>query len=563
MIVKDFKGVFLDASIEDKQKMSFGEEVENAIIKDDGIYPMPYPSPYAKIVTPNNDIPAQEVKTIVRLENVFVGFYEHIHWCYETYANSILFVQDGVICRLTLNDVLSGVGITYPYISPPCSPLSLSSTGEIFNSCCDSNDRLTRTFTFTYYNDCGQDSMLAPLSTIDTPQNKAIAICDKNIPPSNAAGRRFYEVFIDDKGGKNIFLIGEQELGHNIFIANHDTLNSNILYDYNIDEIIPLPIIPKGITNFGNSAFLVWNDHEVYFSMPRNINVYDMLNILTLPKKIYFCSSIFKVEEKRGSLFSSSKNDNYYLAVIVCDETSYTVKSIEKSISLKEYFYSDAPYSEFSYGNISGTVCFLGNKDAFIFYPIIASFSPVNVTSTMLDFKKYDLSNSAIYGAKGNLFISLNSAKKGNHLIEIYNVFSPLQATLDQQKIESSPKFYITHSFCAKLLTANKKDEILITEDCKTLLSFEDKGVYNSFTWKSFTYGAAPKFLKSISVNSELGRKENCSNLGACVTLFDIDYPFCTLKIKDRKKKLLPRNRIIDLKLEINSNIPIHSLEIV
>ena len=78
--------------------------LENALVSKDAITPLPFPTKYAQVETPSGNIPSYKIETVIRFGNRFIGLPFKAHWCYENSDSSALFVHDGDIYRIGIND---------------------------------------------------------------------------------------------------------------------------------------------------------------------------------------------------------------------------------------------------------------------------------------------------------------------------------------------------------------------------------------------------------------------------------------------------------------------------
>lgn len=514
--------------------------LENALVSKDVITPLPFPTKYGQVETPSGEIPSYKIKTVIRLGDRFIGLPFNTHWCYESSDTAALFVHEGDIYRIGINDK----NYHKIYLDTPCNRLDGIASGDFNNDC--GVDNVVKQFTFTYVDCYGNESYPAPFLVIATKNNEAITLCDNNIPPENAIKRRLYQVLPDNKMVNALMGIDEQPIGDRTFIVKPGSPYIGSFYKYSVDDTIPLPITPKGIANYGMNRYAVWDDHDIYFSMPGNVNVYNQDNIVHIPFRIRFVISSSGLKTKRSSLFYDPTSVSFWNTVAVTDRYAYRLHNYKNQVQVTEMMHFDTVLNDYSYGLSANNILFLTNKNA---YGFVAD-TDLSLSKIPIDLKNDDLDNAEIIGDTERIYIKSHNVINGNYI----------------SAINGGTGEVVNYSFSPYKLVNGPDYNLLLMDDDGVLYTLEYRGIYNTLKWKFKINQGKNRYHKSIRFLTDKFRtktQNDCGETVFSVSLYDYDYKVASWCVKNNKEIKLPIRNMDYPVVEVKSNIPIYGVELL
>ena len=514
--------------------------LENALVSKDAITPLPFPTKYAQVETPSGNIPSYKIETVIRLGNRFIGLPFKAHWCYENSDNSALFVHDGDIYRIGINDTK----YRKIYLDSPCNRLDGIASGDFNNDC--GNDNVVKQFTFTYVDCYGNESYPAPFLVINTKSNESITLCDNNLVPDNAVSRRLYEVFPDAGLSTTLMGIAEQPIGDRTFIVKPGSTYQGEFYKYSIDDVVYLPIRPNGIANYGSNSYVIWDDHDIYFSMPGDINVYSADNIVHIPNRIRFIVSSSGLKTKRSSLFFDPSSVSYWNTIAVADRYAYRLHNYKNNVQVTEMMHFDKLINNYSYGHSPSNILFLTDKNA---YGFVAD-TDLSLSKIPIDLKNDDLEDAEITGDDERIYIKSYNAVNGNYI----------------SAINVSTGEVAVYSLSPQKLVIAQDDSLLLMNEDGTLYTLQYKGLYNTLKWRFKINKGQSRYHKSIRFLTDKFRNrdmDDCGDIILNVSLYDYDYKVSSWCVKNNKAIKLPILNMDYPVIEVKSNIPLYGVELL
>ena len=287
-------------------------------------------------------------KMVIPVGDYMVGFPEDVHWVRDPResagADTVLFVRDGQLHRLSSRMVRAGTGPTLVGIDPPAEAPTVAvapnrgcvskwadrcADMEQSSDCSDWGDAYeVRGYRVTYVNECGEESAPSPVSNlVDIKNGDGAIVVDTNTPPKNAVKRRWYRSATTSDGQAVWLYVDEDVIADNTFID--DKCPQDLGEVLSTEDHLPPNKCLDGVALTRNMQTIVWTNNQFWVSEPRLPHAYRPATRVTLPSKIRFIASHTTRVEGDIHFDNVVGTVGYPYTINVRDDAQTTVKELE------------------------------------------------------------------------------------------------------------------------------------------------------------------------------------------------------------------------------------------
>lgn len=307
----------------------------------------------------------------MRVGKRYVGFDRPLHWVKDPResagSDTVLFVRDGRLYRLSGRMIDNGIGAKPVGIEPPANPptvvvnkgggceVSWEAQGCVTYEDCDQQADAPelRGYRITYVNECGEESAPSEVSAlIDIYNGDGAIVVDGNTPPDNAVLRRYYRSATTTDGETVWLYVGEDVIADATF---YDDVCAWALGEaLTTEDHLPPSDCLDGVTLTRDLQTIVWSNNQFWVSEPRLPHAYKPETRVRVPYPIVFISSYTPTVEGDTHYDNVVATRPYLYAIDVRDDGQTNVKELQYT------YEAVSPFGHTAYDGMTVYVSYAG-----------------------------------------------------------------------------------------------------------------------------------------------------------------------------------------------------------
>ncbi|MBS0229247.1 MAG: hypothetical protein JSS23_11200 [Proteobacteria bacterium] len=284
--------------------------------------------------------------------------------------DTFLFVDDGRLWRSSPRFIKDGagpvpIGVGAPALPPqaavssglcaalafpslPCGPDTGSSCAAVSDG---RSPKEVRAYLMTYITGCDEESAPSPPTPaieVDVNAGDGVLLVDPNLPPPEAAKRRWYRSVVDAKGSAVWLFVAEIDIS---VLAYTDCVPALALGEaMRVEDHLPPPECLEGVALLGNTSVVVWAGNSFWISEPRLPHAYPPQWKQSIPqRKIVFIAGVTP----------STEGETTYLGYIgTTGRPYYVAGALPESARVSEMAYDCPAVSARAWTAVEGAVVY-------------------------------------------------------------------------------------------------------------------------------------------------------------------------------------------------------------